>query len=102
MEAAVLEAHGERKARATRTVIEGLAEMDREEEARHQEKLRRWQADWDTQKSQLKRQQHIAQIDKDVHKDVRRSGLLACGAAEGLTQTELAAEEHEQKGCHRG
>lgn len=45
MEAAVLEAHGERKARAARTVIEGLAEMDREEEARHQEKLRRWQAD---------------------------------------------------------
>jgi hypothetical protein len=97
MEAAVLEAHGERKARAARTVIEGLAEMDREEEARHQEKLRRWQADWDAQESQLKRQQHIAQIDKDV----RRLGLLACGAAKGLTQTELAAEEHEQKGCYR-
>jgi hypothetical protein len=86
MAAAVLEAHEGGKARATRTLIEGLAQMDREEEARHQEKLRRWQADWDTQESQLKGQESLAQIDKDV----RRSGVLACGVAEALTMRELA------------
>jgi hypothetical protein len=73
------------KARATRAVLEGFAQMDAEEEARHQEKLRRWQVDWEAQEAQLQSQEHMAQIDKDV----RRSGLLSGGVAEGLKQTEL-------------
>jgi hypothetical protein len=74
-----------RKGRATRTILEGFAHMDREEEERHQAKLAQWQADWDAQEGQLHSQESLAQIDKDV----RRSGLLACGVAEGLKQTEL-------------
>src|SRR5262245_60422905 len=86
MPAALSLVDDERKIIATRTLIEGMNAMDAEEERRHQEKLARWTKDWEAQEEAIAQQEQHADVDKDV----RRSGHLACGFAEKLSQEEMA------------